>query len=229
MIASAVPILAPDQLKSRFLSGLSAEARAAVLSASSRRYVRANTILLNQGDCADYLFLVTKGAVRHFYITPEGKKILLFWLTQGQIVGGSALLSTPTEYLVGTEVVAESAMLVWHRSRLRPLVERFPQLLDNALFVATDYLTWYLAAHMGLICQDARRRLAEVVISLANGLGLKCTDGIHLEITNEQLANAANVTVFTASRIVSQWQKKGAVRKSRGKIIVLSPARLFSS
>lgn len=203
--------------------------RATILAAATSRRVRANTTLLNQGDPADFLFLIMKGAARHFYITPDGKKIVLFWLTHGQIFGGSALLSTPTEYLVGTEVVADSTLLVWHRSRLRPLVEQFPQLLDNSLFVATDYLTWYLAAHLGLICQDARRRLAEIVVSLSNGIGVKCADGIHLEITNEQLANAANVTIFTASRIVSEWQKRGAVRKSRGKIILLSKTRLLSA
>jgi len=41
--------------------------------------------------------------------------------------------------------------------------------------------------------------------SLASGIGRKCPDGIDLEITNEQLANTANITLFTTSRLMSEW------------------------
>jgi hypothetical protein len=34
------------------------------------------------------------------------------------------------------------------------------------------------------------------------------------------LANAANVTPFTASRLISAWQRSGAVKKSRGKLLL---------
>jgi CRP/FNR family transcriptional regulator, nitrogen oxide reductase regulator len=51
--------------------------------------------------------------------------------------------------------------------------------------------------------------------------------GVQLDITNEQLANAANITLFTTSRLMGQWQRSGAVVKSRGKIILRSPEGLF--
>ena len=51
--------------------------------------------------------------------------------------------------------------------------------------------------------------------------------GIEFDITNEELANAANITPYTASRILSEWQRIGAIRKNRGKILVRSPERLF--
>jgi CRP-like cAMP-binding protein len=66
-----------------------------------------------------------------------------------------------------------------------------------------------------------------VLVSLANGIGKKRTEGIHLEITNEQLANTANITIFTVSRLLSEWQRRGALAKSRGQIILRSPGRLF--
>jgi hypothetical protein len=42
------------------------------------------------------------------------------------------------------------------------------------------------------------------------------------------LADTANVTPFTASRLLSAWQRRSVVKKSRGKILLRHPARLFA-
>jgi len=82
-------------------------------------------------------------------------------------------------------------------------------------------------ANVALTCHPARQRLARVLVSLARGIGEKVLGGIELDFTNEELANAANVTLFTASRILNQWQRQGLVVKSRGKVLLPSPERLF--
>ena len=226
MTASSIIVSAADQLESRFLAGLTVSDRATVLAAALERQVQANSVVVHQGDPANYLFLIVKGCARHFYLTPGGKKIVLFWLAQGQVFGGSSLLLTPTEYLVGTETLKDSDLLVWDRRTIRALAVQVPRLLDNALCVATDYLTWYLAAHTSLVSHSAEQRLAQVLVTLAHGFGHKVRGGTCVELTNEQLANAANVTPFTASRILSAWQRNGAVVKSRGQLLLRSPERL---
>ena len=44
--------------------------------------------------------------------------------------------------------------------------------------------------------------------------------------TNEELANAANITLYPASRIL-EWQRTGAIRKQRRKIVVRCTERPF--
>ena len=44
---------------------------------------------------------------------------------------------------------------------------------------------------------------------------------------NEDLANAANITPYTASRLMSQWQKSRAIVKWRGKVLLRHPERLL--
>jgi len=58
-------------------------------------------------------------------------------------------------------------------------------------------------------------------------MGQKVSGGIEFDITNEELANAANITPYTTSRILSEWRRTGAIRKLRGKIVVRSTERLF--
>jgi CRP-like cAMP-binding protein len=225
--AAFTPSTFPAERKPRFLQGLATSDLALVMAASTPRRFLANSIVTNQGDTADHFFLLSKGCARHFSITEEGRKVLLVWLSAGDVFGGSSLLLEPTSYLFSTEMVKDSCAFVWRRSVIRDLVGRYPTLQENALSIASDYITWFHASHLALISYTARQRLGRVLMSLAQGIGHKVPGGIELDITNEQLANAANVTPFTASRLLSEWQRNGAVTKSRGSVVVRAPQRLF--
>jgi CRP/FNR family transcriptional regulator, nitrogen oxide reductase regulator len=214
-------------LKSRFLEGMTKRDIETVLAASTPRRYPANAIVANQGDPAEYLFLLTKGCARHFSVTEEGQKILLLWFAAGDVFGGLALLPEPSSYLLSTEIVEDSCVMVWRRSEIRDLVTRYPRLQENALSIASDYLAWFHASHLALISHNARQRVARVLTSLAQGIGHKVPGGVALDIKNEELANAANVTPYTASRLLSEWRRNGAVSKSRGSIVLRVPQRLL--
>jgi CRP-like cAMP-binding protein len=225
MIATAVAP-AGAGLKSRFLEGLAQPDRDLILAAATPRRFLSKSVVVNQGDPAERLFLLTKGWARFFFITHTGKKLLLQWLPPGDIFGGAAFLSRPSPYLVSTEIAKDSSVLVWDRTTIRGLAARYPKLLDNALLVASDYFSWHVASHVALTCHTARQRLAQVLMSLARSIGQEVSGGIELDVTNEELASAASVTPFTASRLFSGWRRSGIVTKSRGKILLHSPARL---
>jgi len=225
---STAASLFPDGIQPKFLEGLSEPDVASVVAMATRRRLPANSLVSNQGDPADYFFLIVKGCARFFFHTPGGRKVILFWLAPGDGFGGASLLPQPTNYLVSAETVKDSVLLVWHRSKIRELTRRYPLMLENALCIASDYFAWYLATHNALISHDARERLASVVTSLAEGVGHKVPGGVRLDITNEQLANAANVTPFTASRVLNEWQRSGALAKSRGSIVLRAPQQLLT-
>jgi CRP-like cAMP-binding protein len=220
------PATVAASVRSRFLEGFSPLDRKVILAAARQRHFLPNSVVVNQGNPADHLFLLTKGRARFFFNTPGGKKVILLWLTPGEIFGGSALMSNPSWYLVSTETVKDSSMLVWDRATLRNLASRYPRLLENALPIAYDYLAWYVADHVALIGRTARQRLARVLVCLAQTIGKRVSDGYEFDVTNEELSAAANVTPFTASRLLSGWQSDGAVSKSRGKVLLRSPERL---
>jgi len=132
----------------------------------------------------------------------------------------------PSDYIVSTETVRDSTLLVWDRPTIRRLAMLYPRLMDNGLVIAAEYLTFYVAAHIALTSHTAAQRLAAILLNLTRGIGRIVPNGIELEVSNEELAQAANVTHFTASRLINQWQKQGAVIKTRGKIVLCSPEKL---
>jgi CRP-like cAMP-binding protein len=216
-------------LKSRFLEGLAGPDLMSILGVATSRRLLANSIVINQEAPAEYLFLLTEGRARHFFVTQEGQRTLLYWITPGEVFGIAALLPDPSSYLVSTEMIRDSRLLVWDRATIRDLAARYPRLLDNAHLIASDYFAWYIATHVALTSHSAQQRLAQILVTLAGTIGHKVQGGVELDVTNEELANAANITLFTSSRFLSRWQRNGAVVKSRGKVLLRSPEQLFHS
>ena len=213
--------------RARFLDGLSHSERNAVLMRAESRFCPVNSVITEQATAADHLFLLVTGCVRYFFLTPEGRKVNLFLVLPGEIFGGACLLTKPAQFIVSTEATKASTVLVWQRETIQTLAAQIPTLLENGLAIACDYLVWYLATHLSLTSDSARERLANVLVSLSRGIGQKRATGIGLEITNEQLANTANISLFTVSRLLSEWQRNGVVVKSRGKILLRRSDRLF--
>jgi CRP/FNR family transcriptional regulator, nitrogen oxide reductase regulator len=214
-------------ITSPFLKGFEAVDIKAILAAATTRQFIAKTVVTHQGDAATRLFLLIRGRARYFFITEEGRKHILHWLLPGEVFGFMAVLSTPSPYLVSTEMVRDSQVLMWDRNTIRSLAARYPRLLDNSLWFATQYLTLYLAAHVALTCQTGRQRLAHTLVNLTRTCGEHVPGGIELDVSNEELANAANVTVFTVSRLLREWHRRHAIRKTRGKVLLKRAEQLF--
>jgi CRP-like cAMP-binding protein len=199
-----------------------------ILSAARHRHFSEKSVITYQGESSDGFLLLWKGRARYFFETPNGKKLILRWIMPGQVFGVASFVSEPSRYLVSTEAVRDCMVLVWDGPTIRAFAGRFSRLFENVLLIATDYISWYVAAHASLTSHTARERLAHVLVALAPSVGQKVPGGVELHISNEELSNSANITAYTASRIMSLWQRNGAICKRRGKILLCSAEKLFA-
>jgi CRP/FNR family transcriptional regulator, nitrogen oxide reductase regulator len=92
------------------LLGLERQEIDVILAAARLRRLRASSVITHQGDPADQLFLLWKGRARYFVDTPNGKKLILIWVTPGHIFGAAALAAPPSTYLASTEAVCSFGM-----------------------------------------------------------------------------------------------------------------------
>lgn len=226
---SASPALAAHAtLNSRFLEGIALRDLKSILAAATRHRFLANSVVYNQGHTIHSFYLLLEGRARFFYLTPHGHKLLGPSILPGDIFGGAALVMSKSSYLASTETVKDSSVLQWDRATVRGLIARYPRLLENTLSIMSGYLDWAIASYIGLACHSARLRLAQALLNLVRENGSNLRGGAELDVTNEELASAANVTPFTASRLLSEWHRRGALKKSRGKVLLHSPVLLFS-
>jgi len=217
-----------NQLRPTLFEGLTKAEVNLFIAAAEKRKCRRGALLSTEGEPADQLIMVLSGRARYFTFTKDGRRVLLHSILPGEVFGGMALLHLPAAYLLSTEAIRDGELLVWTRSRIRNLAWRYPRFLENALVTASEYLEWYIQSHLLQVSHSAPQRLAHVVLELAHDIGNPIEEGTELDITNEELADAANITRFSTSRLLRAWQHAGFLTKSRNKVVLRSPDRLFT-
>jgi CRP-like cAMP-binding protein len=213
-------------LRCALFEGISPAEQQEILADATLRSYAARQALTDQGSRADRFFLLLSGCARLFVVTETGKKLPLLWVRPGDVIGGMGVLLQQRNYLVSCEAVVPSQIYVWKRDTIRRHFTRMPRLLDNGLHIASGYVESLLAAHIRLICNTARERLAEVLTEYAAAVGQPCSEGVMIDATNEEFAQAANITKYTTCRLLAEWQKTGAISKTRGMTILRNPKHL---
>jgi CRP/FNR family transcriptional regulator, nitrogen oxide reductase regulator len=212
---------------SNFLAGLEKRVMHAILAAAQIRRISAKHIITAEGDRATHLFLVQSGQARFYHLTKQGELVVLAWLVPGDVIGLVALLTSPLAYMASAEATSDCELLVWNRSVIRKLAARYPLLGENGLHMALRYLRDYINRHIGLVTKTAEERLAETLLKLGDQSGKVHPDGIEIRATNDQLAALADISEFTASRVLSNWVRAGTVSKGRGRVLLHAPEALM--
>jgi len=214
-------------LSSSLLAGLEGRAADAILAAAQIQRISAKRNISTEGCQATRLFLFQSGRARFYHLTKQGESVLLAWLVPGDIIGLVAMLESPFPYMATAEATSDCELLAWERSVIRKLVSRHPLLKENGLHIALGYLRNYVKRHIGLVTKTAEERLAETLLRLGDQSGKVHPDGIEIRATNDQLAALADISSFTASRVLSNWVRAGTVSKRRGRILLHAPEALM--
>lgn len=216
----------PASFRSQFLEELTPTEVRAVLAVAKKEIMLPRQILQQQGDSASRFFLLIEGRVVAYRLAEEGCKVFLRWGVPGDAFGLATSLKERSRYLVTVEAVQEGTFLTWDLAASRNLIAQFPNVIEAAYSVAARYMDDFIEILSVRAFKRAPQRLAQMLIKSASQIGRLGPDGIELDLTNEQLAVAAHVSLFTASRQLSKWRALGIVRKKRGRIVLPSLSRL---
>jgi CRP/FNR family transcriptional regulator, nitrogen oxide reductase regulator len=221
-----VHILAPST-PPKLLSGLTPPQQEVVIQSAERRKIPAKGVIVRAGEPAANLFVLTEGTVKYYRVTKTGEEVLLWWLTTDDSFGLGSLLAGPLNYIATAQAVEDSELLVWSAEKIRALAASYKLIAQNALHIVLYALGTYTDRVVGLATGTAEQRLARTLLQFGRQLGQVRHNGVELTIFNEHLARMANVSTFTASRQLKDWERRGIIRKSRGKVLILSPEALL--
>lgn len=217
----------PSDVTDCLLAGIEPDARRAILAASHRRTIQPAQVLCRAGEPADRLFVLRKGGVRFVRIASIGREVVLGILGPGDMFGLGSVLAADVDYIGTAEVTERGEALVWTRDVIQRFGVEHPQIAGNVLHVALRYGVLFAERHERLLSRTAEQRLAHALMRLGSRGGPPSGPGVHVQIKNEQLASLADVSPFTASRLLKDWQRNGAVSKTRGAVNIICPEKLL--
>jgi CRP-like cAMP-binding protein len=217
----------PSLTHSRLFDGMPDATRAEVLAAGSRRELRKGDILIRQGEPAAAFFLIDRGYLKLTQVTPEGAEVIVRFVGPWDPVAGVAAVGS-MPYPVTATACDTVELLMWPRPRLLDLLERHPTLKTNILREMTAHMDDALTRLRELATLKVSQRLAHTLLRLT-GPGRASGDrrlAVPHALTRQELAELTGTTLFTVSRILSEWEAVGLVRSTRAHVEVLDVERL---
>ena len=217
----------PHDFRDELLAGIAPGARREIIAGSRRRTLRPAQILFRTGEPAEQLFVLRKGRVKFARLAHTGREIVMAILVPGEVFGLGTILTQPVDYIGTAESLESGEVAVWTRKTIQAFADEHPRLPENALNVALRYVAVFAERHERLVTATAEQRLARVLTRLGVRTGTRKPSGVEVRIKNEQLASLADVSPFTASRLLKRWERDGVITKSRGIVQIIWPEKLL--
>lgn len=198
--------------------------REAALEAAQQLHLAKGEYYFHQGEKALAFFIVVKGRVRLTQLTPEGHQIIIRYLGPGEGMGIIVVLSN-TIYPVSAEVVADCTALKWDYHAAVQLMELFPGMALNALRLVAGRFQELQSRYQELATERVERRVARTLLRLARQTGRRTEQGvlIDLPLSRQDLGEMTGTTLYTVSRILSNWEQQGLIETGRERVIICNP------
>jgi CRP/FNR family transcriptional regulator, nitrogen oxide reductase regulator len=224
-IISMEPQLIWQQLaQTPLFNGLSSAELEEIYHASLTRRVERDGFFFFQGDEAEAIFVLVSGRVKITQLTPEGQQVVLRVVGPWTLYGG-VVMAQEERYPASAEAVEASQALIWHKEIIMGFIKRFPMLAINAMQLMSGHIQEFQDRYRELATQRVERRLARTLVRLAAQTGRKIPDGILIDmaLTRQDLAEMTGTTLYTVSRILSQWESQGLILGGRERVVIRYP------
>jgi len=194
--------------------GLAPEELADVVRDVRHREISAGTTFHSPVRSAEVLYVVKRGRVRVYRLTPAGRKIILMEVRSPAVFGSMALLGQGMDGDFA-EAVEDSLICTVSRRTLERLVHRRPDVALRLLAAIGNRL-WEVERRVEeMAAFTAEQRLAALLLRLADSAG-NLTG-----LTQEDLAGMSGVVRQTAARILGRWRRECLVAVGRRSVRIL--------
>jgi CRP-like cAMP-binding protein len=198
--------------------------RKSALEAAQQSHLTKGEFYFHQGEKALAFYIIVEGRVRLTQLTPEGHQIIIRYLGPGEGMGIIVVLSNTT-YPLSAEVVSDCTALRWDYEAAVHLMELFPGLALNGLRLVAGRFQELQSRYQELATERVERRVARTLLRLARQTGRRTEEGvlIDLPLSRQDLGEMTGTTLYTVSRILSNWEQQALIQTGRERVIICNP------
>jgi CRP/FNR family cyclic AMP-dependent transcriptional regulator len=199
--------------EAEFFKGMSAEDLSEVERMTTMSTCRRGRVFFTPGETGEVLFILKRGRVQLYRVTPEGRKLILTTLGPGAVFGEMALVGQRM-YGSFAEAVEDCTLCVMSRADVerfimtKPLFAlRLVELIGRRLIDAEERLERF-------VFRSVPSRLAAAILELA--AGREEVSGF----SHQDLADFVGTYRETATRVLNEFRAAGFIDLARTNIVI---------
>jgi len=198
------------------------EAVADLVTVMSLRSYRRGSHLFQQGEEPHAVWFLETGRVKWFKTSEDGQEQILQIVNPGEAVGLVALLDRKP-YVASAKAADDTTAWTLSITDYDAMVMRHPQLALLVMRQLGDGVRWLLEHVHSMQNRTAHERVVSV---LMRRVQVHESGERVVAMTHQEIASLAGMARETVSRVLSDLQRRGAVRLTRSKVILLDSERL---
>ena len=199
-----------------FLSRLGDQEKEHLLSLGTRKHYLKDETICSLGRKNDEIYILVTGRVKIFELTADGKEIILWFCTAGELFGVSDAL---TSNEIGTRRInarscGYTELLSVSYDDFLKFVSEFPrvslpllQLLSYRLHEITEVLS-------DVTSVDVASRVMKLLRRLADRYGRQVENGVFLElpVTHQEMADMIGASRQTVTTVLGDLRRRGLIQ-----------------
>ena len=178
-------------------------------------------------DEDERLYVVKRGRVRLYRLTPDGKQLTLEILDKGRIVGRMSWLG---QELAGAyaEAVEDALICSFTPEELRRLIDRFPSVGVNIIRYLSGRLAVSEQEREIMAFRSVEQRLAARLVELLGRFGQPTAGGtaIDARLTQQELADMIGTSRETLATTITSLRERGVLEMQNQRVVVLDTEKL---
>lgn len=186
------------------------------------RTIPKGQVIYSQEDRAEALFLLKRGRVSIYRLTPGGKRLEVATIGPRAFFGEMPLLGESLRHTFA-EAAEESLLCVMSRADIERLIREQPQVALRMIEVLGGRLATSEARMEELAYRGAPARVAAVLLRLTEG-----RSGAEAAVTHQEIGDMIGALRETVTKILDDLRADELVELRRGHVRVRDPERLRS-
>jgi CRP-like cAMP-binding protein len=209
-------------------AGLSEAELGTIVDNLHPREFKKDELVFRQGDHSRELYIVMRGKLRIFRISPSGAETTIAIYSTGSVVGEFAVVDSEPRSATAKAIEATDLLVMSHDTFLQ-YMRQIPDLALGMTKLLARRARW-TAAYAETIAQyDAAGRLLHILLLYNEQFGEEQEAGkryvLDLSLNQTDLASLVGARREWVNRLLRDWQKRNIVAYEGGKIIILDLPR----
>lgn len=206
--------------------GIAPGTQAQLAAAERRRTFPAGTDLLTVGQQPECLYRIASGRVKIWRPSNDGEAMTLDYFGPGNVLG-----IVPVARREPMRVTMTAASRVethcWPATTIHRLLGEDALLSHNALNMVGKALNILSERIEEANSVNAEQRIGRALLRFAGEHAIWTADHhAAIDLSRQDIADLTGSTLFTASRVLSEWSRQGVVKSMRGRVVIRDPESL---